>query len=66
MEGLDKKLDSQRKGYSKSLVLFFPSFLLIRRVIFAVAVFGMSELLAFQLLILIGSAMINAVYLLAL
>ena len=63
---MDKNPDSQKKRYSKKWILYFPSFLLIRRVIFAVAVFSMSDLLAFQLLILIGSAMINAVYLLAL
>ena len=63
---MDKNPNSQKKRYSKKWILYFPSFLLIRRVIFAVAVFSMSDLLAFQLLILIGSAMINAVYLLAL
>ena len=63
LDGMDTEPDPRIKRFNKRWALFFPMFLLIRRVAFVVAVFSMSELLVFQLLVLIGSALLNAAYL---
>ena len=66
LDGLDKESESNSKSYSKKWMLFFPVFMLVRRVAFVISVFSLSEMLVFQLIVLLGSAIINSVYLLAL
>ena len=52
--------------YNKKLALFFPILLLVRRLTFVAAVIFTPSFLVLQFIILFGSAMANAVYLLAL
>ena len=64
LEGMDTKPHPYTKRYDKRWAVFFPTFLLLRRVAFVVA--GMSQNLTFQLLTLLASIMTSSVYLIAL
>ena len=66
LEGLDLDPDPKRKGYDKKWALFFQMLLLLRRVLFVIAVIGAPNFLVLHFLLLFASSTANIIFLLSL
>ena len=66
LAGLDREPDPLRKGYDKRWALFFQMLLLLRRLLFVIAVIGAPDFLVLHFLLLFASSTSSIIFLLSL
>ena len=66
LAGLDRDPDPVRKGYDKRWALFYQMLLLLRRLLFVIAVIGAPNFLVLHFLLLFASSTASIIFLLSL